>query len=124
MKTIVALSVSAVVLSILCADVISPVAQAVEPVGAPKDKAAAAKGSTIRLQPGVTVKLTGNRALLRKGSITGTYDCSCSGGGGGECYVIQSGSDLHCSSAAQPPCSGTCQLITKTQGVRMSKLVK
>ena len=39
MKTTLALSVSAVVLSILCVAAISPVAQAAEPVGKPVNKA-------------------------------------------------------------------------------------
>ena len=78
---------------------------------------------TIKLPPGAKVEIHGSSAMIRNGGggngIAGTFDCKCTGEGGGQCMITSSSSGLICSNG--PPgakeCKGACILITSTTGV-------
>ena len=83
-----------------------------------------AKGAqSIALPPGAKADIHGNSAMISGGGgggngVSGTYDCTCSGGKG-TCLISTSGGLLTCSNG--PPgaksCTATCQLIVSTPGV-------
>lgn len=89
-------------------------------------KGAAAKGSTIQLQPGVKVTLTGKNSgtMSKVGSeITGTFECACSSGMG-TCTYHQDGQNITCYKTENDSCSADCELRTKIIGGYRSKLIK
>lgn len=102
------------------------VATAAEPVGQkPQAKDAATLGETIQLQPDVKVTLTGkNRGTLRKGAISGEFDCYCDPGGTGSCDLNQSGYHLSCTKSENGPCTSNCRLSTTIKGGAKTKIVK
>jgi hypothetical protein len=82
-----------------------------------------AKGQSMKLPPGAKAEIHGTTAIIHNGGggngIAGTFDCKCTGEGGGQCMITSSSSGLICSNG--PPgakeCKGACILITSTTGV-------
>jgi hypothetical protein len=74
--------------------------------------AGAAPSSTIQAPAGAQVSVRGSTVSLMINGTSGTYKCSCSSQG--QCAVSQQGPIITCASDAKTPCSGTCQMDTKT----------
>jgi hypothetical protein len=78
---------------------------------------AAQSSHSVNIPSGARVKIEGNKAqITNQNGLTGTYECSCSGGKG-TCTVIQTGPTVNCSSTGGATCTGICTLEITTTGV-------
>jgi hypothetical protein len=73
-------------------------------------------GSTLKIAPGTSAQISGNRVTLRSTQgTTGSFDCSCKNGVGG-CNLQTTGDYILCykDKAKGGTCSGVCELIVTT----------
>jgi hypothetical protein len=76
---------------------------------------------SVKLRPGIKVERTSTNSVtvsrMRRPSVTGGFDCSCShGSNGGSCTITIKSDFILCSKGARDTCNQTCELGTTISG--------